>query len=94
MTPPVTPPVAPPVTPPVAKLLVALGEHGEMGNQELREHFGLRDRRHLREHYVDPALAEGLIEMTIPDKPTSRLQQYRLTEKGRVWVRSVGSDDH
>lgn len=29
------------------------------------------------------ALAGGLIEMTLPDKPTSRLQQYRLTAAGR-----------
>ncbi|WP_245618702.1 hypothetical protein [Methanogenium cariaci] len=28
-------------------------------------------------------LADGYIEFTIPEKLTSRLQQYRLTDKGR-----------
>lgn len=36
------------------------------------------------------ALAEIMdirfMEYTIPDKPNSRLQQYRLTEKGRAWL--------
>jgi hypothetical protein len=27
-----------------------------------------------------------LIEMTIPDKPTSGNQRYRLTAKGRAWL--------
>lgn len=35
---------------------------------------------------MKPALAEELIEMTIPDKPNSRLQKYRLTDKGREYL--------
>lgn len=80
---PVTLPVTPPVTPPVGRLLLALATSGEMGNEEIRECLGLKDRAHLREHYIIPALKEGLIEYTIHDKPNSRLQKYRLTAKGR-----------
>jgi hypothetical protein len=28
-------------------------------------------------------LADGVLEMTRPDKPNSRLQKYRLTEAGK-----------
>ncbi|MNZ93354.1 hypothetical protein D3C78_1124160 [compost metagenome] len=80
----VTPPVTQPVTPPVAALLALLTEAGELGNAEIRERMQLKDRTHVREHYIDPALTQGLIEMTIPDKPRSRLQKYRLTAQGRA----------
>lgn len=56
--------------------------HGEMSRRELQARLGLKNAEHFRQKYLAPALESGLIEMTIPDKPKSRLQQYRLTEKG------------
>lgn len=82
-TPPVTQPVAPPVTDPVVRLLNAL-EAGPRGGIELRAHLGLRDKKHLRERYINRVLEAGFVEMTIPDKPNSRLQTYRLTRSGRA----------
>ncbi len=49
-------------------------------------HLDMQDRKSFRERYLKPALVDGLIEMTIPDKPNSRLQKYRLTDKGQQWL--------
>jgi hypothetical protein len=73
------PQVAPQVTPQVKRLM----EKGEMTREALQSALDLQDRKSFRERYLQPALADGLIEMTIPDKPNSRLQKYRLTDKGR-----------
>ena len=53
-----------------------------MSRDELQNALGLQDRKSFRQRYLNPALAEGLVEMTIPEKPNSRLQKYRLTDKG------------
>ena len=69
------------VTPQVGQLLrIITGEHSR---QELQEMLGLADREHFRKAYLLPALEKGWIEPTLPDKPNSRLQKYRLTEKGK-----------
>ncbi len=86
-------PVTPPVTPPVNKMLELLADEGELGNAEIRERLRLKDRTHLRQHYIEPALTSGLIEYTIPDKPNSRLQKYRLTKKGRARLAAKHSTD-
>ena len=78
------PQVDPQVTPQVKLLLSVM--HGEMTRMELQHFLDLRDRKSFRERYLLPALNEGLIEMTIANKPNSRLQKYRLTAKGRHWI--------
>jgi len=75
-----TPEVAPEVTPEVRLLSVLAGE---MTRQQLKEALRLKDDEHFRKVYLIPALEAGLIEMTIPDKPRSSKQKYRLTDKGR-----------
>jgi hypothetical protein len=42
----------------------------------------IKNRDYFRTEYLNPAIKEGYIELTIPDKPKSVLQKYRLTEKG------------
>jgi len=85
-----TPQVSPQVTPQVGELLAAI--RGEMGREALQSALGLSDRKSFRERYLKPALVNGLIEMTIPDKPNSRLQKYRLTDKGRQWLAQHGNE--
>src|SRR5690554_3454164 len=82
----VTPPVTPPVTLPVEAVVFLISQHGELGNTEFREYLNINDRKHVRKSYITPALEAGFIEMTIPDKPNSRLQKYKLTELGRAVV--------
>ena len=79
-------PVTGEVTPPVKRLIDLIAEKGELGAGAIREAFGLKDRTHVRNTYIAPALEAELIEYTIPEKPNSRLQKYRLTNKGKEWV--------
>jgi len=82
-------PPAPRPTPPtprvpdeVRKLLMVC--QGEMTREELQKKLHLKGLANFRRLYFTPALEGGYIEMTIPGKPNSRLQMYRLTAKGRA----------
>ena len=76
--------VTPQVTPQVEMLLSRI--KGEMTRQAIQDALGLSDREHFRKRYLTPALELGVIEMTLPDKPNSRRQRYRLTESGQLWL--------
>ena len=73
------------VTPQVEMLLAMLKDGGK-SVVEMMKQLGLKDRHNFNERYLKVALSAGLVEMTIPDKPNSRSQRYRLTEKGNFIV--------
>jgi ATP-dependent DNA helicase RecG len=73
--------VAGEVTGEVLRLLDALGEK-PLGRTELQLALGLKGQANFRERYMLPALNCGFIARTIPEKPNSRLQKYRLTPIG------------
>ena len=54
---------------------------------------GKADRTKFRDQVLNPLLAEGLVEMTIPDKPRSSMQRYRLTDKGRQVMEEAGKSE-
>lgn len=78
----------PEVTPEVTTEVRSILEHlnGELTRRELQGKLGLKNDEHFRKAYLLPSLESGYIEMTIPDKPNSRLQKYRLTSRGKQFL--------
>jgi len=65
------------VTDQVKSLLKTL-KNGSLSAIDCMKVLNLSHRPTFRENYLNPALSANLIERTIPDKPNSRLQKYRL----------------
>lgn len=63
-----------------ALLSVMINEHNR---SELMDFLNLSHNHTFRQNYLHPAIEKGLIELTIPDKPNSSKQKYRLTVKGK-----------
>ena len=84
----VTPEVTPEVTQEVTKLLPIC--RTPKSRKGLQQELDLRDDEHFRKTYLLPALEAGLLERTIPDKPQSSKQRYRLTASGEAWLRQQG----
>jgi ATP-dependent DNA helicase RecG len=56
---------------------------------------GRSNRTKFRDQVLRPLVDKGLIELTVPDKPRSRNQRYRMTARGRealADIESTGSD--
>lgn len=66
----------------VHSLLVHL--ETDRSRDELMGLLGLKDRNSFSKVYLNPALNAKVIERTIPDKPFSKNQRYRLTALGEA----------
>jgi ATP-dependent DNA helicase RecG len=85
----VTTQVAPQVTPQVGAVLEAARQ--VVSAETLQSTAGLKDRVHFLRSYLQPLLAQGWLERTIPEKPRSRMQRYRLTSAGEEALRRAGN---
>ena len=54
--------------------------------EDLQNLLNLSDREYFRKNYLNPAIEQGFVALTIPDKPTSSKQQYYLTDKGKEFL--------
>lgn len=67
---------------PVALSVLKALENAPLSRREVFAAIGLYSDSRAFKRNIEPILADGFIEMTVPDKPNSRLQKYRLTDKG------------
>ena len=56
----------------------------ETSISELMDVAGRTNRTKFRNSVLKPLMQAGLIKMTIPDRPRSSNQKYRITERGRA----------
>ena len=64
-------------------ILTILSSEGEASASELVVKLGLKSKTGAFKRTLQSLLEDDQIESIIPDKPNSRLQKYRLTQKGR-----------
>ena len=69
-------------------ILQALCERSLSAN-ELTEILGLRSKTGAFKRTIKDLLDKKFIEYTIPEKPNSRLQKYRLTDAGKHLLKSI-----
>ena len=60
----------------------------DQGITDLMAISGRKNRTKFRDQVLNPLIDAGLATMTIPNRPRSGKQRYRLTEKGREWLDS------
>ena len=60
----------------VNRLLDIMETDIPLSANEIMRRLGIKSKETLRNTYLTPAIENGLIKMTIPDKPNSKNQRY------------------
>ena len=63
--------------------LLRVLEQGPKTRSEILESMNLKDRKSLRENYINPALEANYIAMQYPESPKHPNQKYYLTDLGK-----------
>jgi ATP-dependent DNA helicase RecG len=66
---------------------------GALSARALADAIGMRSKTGALKRTLSKMLSETLIEYTLPDKPNSRLQKYRLTPEGEKALTERGGED-
>lgn len=80
------------VTAQVKELILALDT--AMTTAEIMLKMQLTHREHFRQSHLLQALNMQIVAMTIPEKPNSKNQKYRLTPKGMQFKNELGGGKH
>ena len=78
-----------PASTPQVKAVLSAALTGAATREELQSAARVKDREHFRKQYLKPLLIAGLLEMSIPDKPRSSKQRYRLTQAGIEYLKKM-----
>ena len=62
--------------------VLALLQPQDLGKAEISVHLGQKEVSGQLNKVIRVLMGQGRIEYTLPDKPNSRLQKYRLTPEG------------
>lgn len=60
----------------IKKLLDVMEYDIPISANEIMKKLGIKSKETLRSNYLEPAIKEGLVKLTIPNKPTSKNQMY------------------